>query len=592
MRSSIPPFRLLLVAAVLAWVAAPLHAWAIPYVTIQSIAKSSAGDWTPPDHLGLGTSTPGGINDIHYVNRSDCYSIIAAANPKVTISWTWQPTTISLSTSFSAVTKVAPAGKSCLETALQETDTLSACIVNGQVDYASGKTYSFDVDMRDLVGRKTTCAEGTEADATVYILVNDQAAAVGTVGTSQQVVPFKIRFAIDLAGPAAPTIGSVAAGNKNLHVSWTHPDEAAVAASYVYWAELPFDATAIRDGTVAVGKSAKLTAKEYQIKDLTNGKKYYVSVTAADARGNESNLAPLKTAAPIPVYDAWQYYKEQGGTEEGGFAPCSAGPTTAGWGWLLALLAPALLLLARRRRLLARPAGLALAVFLATIPAVREAAAESPQSGSMDLRFGRYLPQIDSAFSGAKKPYADVFSDSAWDVGLALDVAVWDGFGELSLGFSTSYWSQEGHGREQASGSASTDTTTLSVVPVSLDVVYRLNVLQKRLGIPFIPYAKLGGVYAIWWMRDAEDNIAKWTNTAGTTVEALGATGGWQGTVGLRFLLDVLEPGAARSFDIEMGVNHSYLFAEYRKLALNDFGSTKSLNLSDGIFAFGLAFDY
>ena len=64
-----------------------------------------------------------------------------------------------------------------------------------------------------------------------------------------------------------------------------------------------------------------------------------------------------------------------------------------------------------------------------------------------------------------------------------------------------------------------------------------------------------------------------------------------QGTIGLRLLLDVFEPGAARSFDIEMGVNHSYLFAEVQQLWLNDFGSSKSIDLSDMVLAFGLAFD-
>ncbi len=53
----------------------------------------------------------------------------------------------------------------------------------------------------------------------------------------------------------------------------------------------------------------------------------------------------------------------------------------------------------------------------------------------------------------------------------------------------------------------------------------------------------------------------------------------------------MLEPSAARSFDIEMGVNHSDLYLEYDRRVLNDFGSGKSIDLSDGVFSFGLAFD-
>ncbi len=59
----------------------------------------------------------------------------------------------------------------------------------------------------------------------------------------------------------------------------------------------------------------------------------------------------------------------------------------------------------------------------------------------------------------------------------------------------------------------------------------------------------------------------------------------------MRLLLDVFEPKAARGFDIEMGVNHSYLFIEYQRLSLTNFGDAKALDLSDDILVFGLAFD-
>ncbi len=564
----------------------PASAWAIPYVQIQSIAKSSAGDWDPPTRLGLGTNTPGSATDLHVVNRADCYAVMAAKNPKVTITWTWSPSSVLTTTSYSAVTKVAPAGKSCLESSLQETDTTSACIVNAQVDYKVGASYTFDVDVRDLIGRTATCEEGTEQDATVYILVNDTAT---TVGATTQVVAFKLRFRIDLVGPAVPTISSITAGNNNLRVSWSHADETTVAASYVYWADLPFDATSVRDGTVTVSKSSKLTAKEYQIKGLTNGKKYYVAVTAADANENESNLSPLKTASPIPVYDAWQYYKNAGGEEEGGFAPCSAQPVAAGPGWLWLLLASVAAVWALRRR----NTGLVLAVLaIGLLTQAGQAQAASPQTGSLDFRFSRYLPQIDEGLTGKAKPYADIFGGAAWQVSLATDSRVWDRFGTLSLGLSAGYWSQDGYGREQATNNSSSDKTSLSIVPITFDVVYRMDELERAWGVPFIPYAKLGLVYGIWWMRDGVDNLARWTDANGSTKEAMGGTGGYHATLGMRFLLDVLEPMAARSFDIEMGVNHSYLFAEYQMLRLNDFGSKKSLNLSDDLFTFGIAFDY
>jgi hypothetical protein len=98
-------------------------------------------------------------------------------------------------------------------------------------------------------------------------------------------------------------------------------------------------------------------------------------------------------------------------------------------------------------------------------------------------------------------------------------------------------------------------------------------------------------MYGVWWFRDGSEEISNWTAKDGTNYHGMGGTGGLHGTIGLRFLLDVLEPMAARSFDIEMGVNHSYVFAEYQGRYLNDFGSAKSIDLSDGVVSFGFAFD-
>ena len=126
---------------------------------------------------------------------------------------------------------------------------------------------------------------------------------------------------------------------------------------------------------------------------------------------------------------------------------------------------------------------------------------------------------------------------------------------------------------------------------MSLDAAYRFTTLADRYSFPLVPYAKAGLAYSLWWMENGVGNISHYTPVGGTTQLARGGTGGLYGTVGLRLLLDVFEPQAARSFDIEMGVNHSYLFAEYQMLNLTDFGNKKSIDLSDNIFAFGIAFD-
>ena len=574
-------------------------AWAVPTVQILKIEATSDSDWAPPTHFGLGPSTPGATDDVHYINKADCKAILAASNPRVKVSWTWVPSQI-LGTTYTGISKVAPRGKSCVETALQESDSGSSCIVNAEVSYQLGKTYTFDVNLGALLGSGTTCNENTEQDAFFYLLVNDQA----SVGVNQAVVAFKSRVTVDLAGPTPPTISSLTPGGENLRVVWTHPDPDAVSGSYIYWAEMAFDASSVQSGAVKVSKSDKLTSTSHQIGGLSNGKTYHVAVVALDNHDNESVLSAALTGSPIEVLDGWQYYKDSGGTEEGGFAPCSAAPTAAPAGWWLGFLAVALLVAVRRRtRRSALPAmagtrarGVAVAaltgvaVALASL-AAGPAEAASPLTGSMDFRATRYQPGIDNAFTATAKPYADVFADPTWQFGVTYDSRLWDRFGTLSAGIGFNYWTQDGKSLVKASGESSGDTTSLQIMPLSVDLVYRFDPLAERWGIPFVPYAKIGLLYSVWWMRNGLDEIASTTNSAGTKTEAIGATGGWHGTVGLRFLLDVLEPQAQRSFDIEMGVNHSYLFGEYQVTKVDDFGSGKSFDLSDDLVVFGIAFD-
>jgi hypothetical protein len=78
------------------------------------------------------------------------------------------------------------------------------------------------------------------------------------------------------------------------------------------------------------------------------------------------------------------------------------------------------------------------------------------------------------------------------------------------------------------------------------------------------------------------------TNAAG--VAGAGISWGYFFTGGLMLMLDFLDPRLARDFDSEMGVNHSYIFAEFDYEQVDSFGAP-ALNLSSRRFSFGLAFD-
>ncbi len=564
----------------------------IESITAAPGAKDKDGnDFVPNSRLTLVTGNVGAATTtIPIINIADCEAIKAAQSPRIRITWDWVDKPMLLSLPQYGI-KLASPGSSCDGTSMVSTQTDSTSVPPCQILFenqnflnpsnALGETTDFDLN--NIIGTNITCASNQNVNATAYFLVNNT--ATGTTTTS--VTNVTLQFQIDLLRPTAPTISSITSGNQNLKVSWTQVDT--TLSARVYWSDKPFSPN---DLSKVTGYSGVLTGTSYQITGLNNGQPYYVSVVAVNATSaNESAGSPLQSASPIETQDLWQYYKTKGGQEQGGYAPCNAAPVGRAPGAMALLLLTGLAAVTMgRRRLTKRKAIVALTGLALVLPGLAMAK-ESPLTSSLDLRFGSYSPAIDSEFAGkGASPYGKIMHDGTWEFGLNMTWRIWEDYGDLSAGFGAGYWSKDGNALTLA-GVSSADTTTLSMVPLSIDVVYRYDVLAKRYKFPLIPYAKAGLVYGLWWMENGLGNLSRYTAADGTSSKGMGGTGGVQGTIGIRLLLDVFEPQAASSFDIEMGVNHSYLFAEMRALSLNDFGSKKSIDLSANIFYMGLAFD-
>lgn len=574
-------------------------------VRIDSVAATPNNDWTPdttrfgqPPYQAADSLVP------HVVNIADCKAISAAeSGAKVRFTWSWTDKTLINLTPVYGI-KVAAPGTSCDGNTMTTGTGTNECYVQTQ-DHSfsnplTAQAEETDIDFRVLLGNYVAdaagenCNAGTETDAKIYFVLP----ATNTFGGSTTTYSgTSLNVHLDLAPPATPTISSVAAGNGNLRVNFAQADSSdGTVSARVYWSDTTFTQ---EQATSLSGQSGVLTGSSYQITGLVNGKTYYVSVSAIDANGNESQGSKIAKGVPVITYDLWSKYQEDGGGEEGGFSPCNAQPSGRP-GALAGLTALAALVLfaARRRSLRLRMPARAVGKLLVPAAVVLLsgtaqdvwAQATSPQTSSLDIRISRYKPSIDKAF-GSSAPYASVMGDSYdFEFGASIDWRIWHAFGEVALGVGAGRWSHEGMAL-LADGTASNDTTRLTVVPITIDAVYRLDVFAERYEFPIVPYVRTGLVYGLWWMLDGVDNLSRYTKKDGTTATALGGTGGLYGTIGLRLLLDVFEPGAAKSFDIEMGVNHSYLFAEYQGMWLNDFGSSKSIDLSGGRVNFGLAFD-
>ena len=217
--------------------------------------------------------------------------------------------------------------------------------------------------------------------------------------------------------------------------------------------------------------------------------------------------------------------------------------------------------------------------------------AESSQDSALELKLGSYHPNIDSEPGLTSKPYAEYFNNG--DILLfeaEYDYQFFHTFGSLALGVSAGYGEIYGHGqfaKGQGATGVSGDLTALKMYPVHLLLVYRFDVLNERWHIPLVPFAKLG----------FDTNLYQISNgSGGQNVDSDGKKGeglvyGWEGDLGLAFVLDILDPDLARDFDLDVGINHSYLFGEWSYASINDFG-TGGFVFSDSFFKFGLAVEF
>lgn len=207
---------------------------------------------------------------------------------------------------------------------------------------------------------------------------------------------------------------------------------------------------------------------------------------------------------------------------------------------------------------------------------------ESPRSGVIEVKLGGYRPFVDrtAGLDGAT-PYASTFGNKAMLLGeIEYDHMLYQQLGSLGFGLSIGYAEKYGRATVVGTGEPAAESTSLKVLPLRLLGVYRFDYGALHYGIPFTPFVKAGLVYAPFWA------------TTGAGIEnASGGQWGYMFSGGIGFMLDFIDPRIQRDFDSEMGVNHTYVFAEYTLEEINDFG-TGGLDLSSRRLSIGLAFDF
>lgn len=235
-----------------------------------------------------------------------------------------------------------------------------------------------------------------------------------------------------------------------------------------------------------------------------------------------------------------------------------------------------------------RAVALGVALLLAALPAQAQERSgvpnASPRDGSVELRLGNWFPRVDEGLASA--PFSTIYGNNKL---LLFEVEVqrflYQGIGSAGLSLSLGYAEKFGYTLKDEDMTPSEERSGFHGIPVHLRAVYRFDYPALHWSIPLVPYIKPGLVYIPWWVTKG-DHVETTDKSKG-----FGGSLGWEGSAGLLFLLDVLEPRLARDFDVDLGINHSYLFAEYTYSKVNNF-DRGGLNLSSAYWMFGLALDY
>jgi hypothetical protein len=211
---------------------------------------------------------------------------------------------------------------------------------------------------------------------------------------------------------------------------------------------------------------------------------------------------------------------------------------------------------------------------------------ESKQDAAVELRFGRYVPEVDSQL--ASTPFQTSFgNDARFLFGFEAD---WQliripHFGTIGPGFG---WGLTKFGAKapftNVMGTSDTETR-IWIMPMHLVGVVRADVIPRDFDVPFVPYAKLGFGYGLWWSSDGEKS-AKVDGVSGK-----GASYGLTYALGGMFLLDILDEDDAASADGLTGINNSYIFAEWYRTQLDGFGSETVLNVGSSSWIIGVAME-
>ncbi len=224
------------------------------------------------------------------------------------------------------------------------------------------------------------------------------------------------------------------------------------------------------------------------------------------------------------------------------------------------------------------------------------------------LKLGTYRPRIDSDPS-THDWYATYFGQSDAAVtgaGRKLlffgegDVYILRIFGLLGVSGGVGYWQASSHSivcTDSAGtpapctpatfrgGKPGSDMTNFTLVPITLSVVYKLDVFLERWHVPLVPYVRAGLDCDIWFIQGSGRQAVKPQWMGKSNVQGLGSTFGAHIRPGLAIDLAWVDP---MNVIPSLHISTAALTFEWQIDRIDDFGNKHSWDLSDSSFLAGV----
>lgn len=159
-----------------------------------------------------------------------------------------------------------------------------------------------------------SCAGGDEKDY-YFCIKFTNVSEVTSIGVVYDVI-YKggSKFRFDVKAPAQPKSVAVLAGDGNVRVRWENASSEDDRAGFTVYYREATSGDAPREATATGGSTT-----EKQITGLENGTEYEFWVRAYDNTKNRSVESTHVLGTPMPSDDFFEYYKKNGGGEQGGF---------------------------------------------------------------------------------------------------------------------------------------------------------------------------------------------------------------------------------------------------------------------------------